>query len=199
MAHNNLFRNCEFQNNLSDITAYTGPNYFDNCIFGSATEVTYSGNPGTRGTIMSTNHDQTADNHQQWHEATGKIISDTSTRHTASGISWKGSPTSTVRTTTYPLRDILGTAYCPSGSTITITAWVRRDNTGLTCRLYVRDNQLGGPSTTQSASITAAINTWEQISVSWTASSSGVVEFEQHYFGGTTYNGWFDDVEVTYS
>jgi hypothetical protein len=199
MAHNNLFRNCEFQNNLADVVAYTGPNYFDNCTFGSATEVSYLGNPGTKATIMSTNHDQTADNHQQWHEASGKIISDTSTRHTASGISWKYSPLNTVRASTYPIRDIIGTLYAASGAVITVSVWVRRDNTGLTMTLYARDGQLGGPTTAQSASITAAINTWEQINISWTAGSSGVVEIEMLVYGGTTYNGWVDDLSVTYA
>lgn len=194
------FRKCQFIGSATaDVTFRQGPNYFDNCVFGGSVEVT-AGASQTRGqaVIYSTNHDQTANNHQQWHEV-GKIISDSTTRHTASGIAWKMSPTGTLRDSTYPLRTVISRVYCVSGVQTTVSAYFAKDHANISVGLFIRGGQLGGPaSDTTQLSTCGTGSTYESTptQIQWTPTSSGVVEIEAICYtsGSTTSNGWVDDV-----
>lgn len=200
----NYFSRCTFSGSVTaDVTARQGPQYFDNCLFGASSEV----NTSTflllgDCVIYSTNHDQTAGNHQQWHEG-GKIISDTSLRHTASGIAWKMSPTSTTRSSAYPLRTKIATVYCVSGTQTTVSAYFAKDHADISLGLRIRGGQLGGPSsdTTQTSSVGSG-SAYEATAtqIQWTPTSTGWVEIEAICYtaSSTTANGWVDDFGCVY-
>lgn len=159
-----------------------------------ATEVsTFS---GTNGTVFSQDHDTTVGNHQIFTDG-GLISSDTTTRHTASGICWKMSPTSAIRASGYPLFLSLAKVACVASSLVTVKAWMRRSNTGLTMRLVCKGGQIGGVTTDQVASMTAAADTYEELTITFTPSADGVVEIIAEAYGGTTYNGYVDDMTIT--
>lgn len=195
----NYFYNCTLHTPVTaNVTGRQGPQYFDNCLFMGSTEVTTSLFLTFGDTVLySTNHDQTAGNHQQWHEG-GKIISDATTRRTASGIAWKLSPTSTTRSSTYPLWTRIATVYCVSGTPVTVSAYFAKDHADISVGLRVRGGQLGGPSaTTTQLSTCGTGSTYETTAtqIQWTPTSSGVVEIEAICYtaSSTTANGWVDD------
>lgn len=146
--------------------------------------------------VLVTNHDQTADNHLQVY-GVGRIASESTVRHTASGIAWKFSPTSTNCIEDFPLKTKIAALAVESGKTITVKAWMRRSNTGISGKLLIRAGQIAGPATEQSASISAAADVWEELTVSWTTDKVGVVEVEASAWGGAVYNLYIDDMTIT--
>lgn len=131
----------------------------------------------------------------------GTIVSDTSQRHTASGIAWKFLPTSTNRSLAwYPLRLSVAKIVCTANVAKNVTIWTRRDNTNITGRLRVRALQLTGIPSDVTVDCAPTINTWTQSStLTFTPTESGVVELE-FLVGdgvGTTNSFWIDDLAVT--
>lgn len=128
----------------------------------------------------------------------GLATSQTAVRNTPSGYAWSLAPTSTTTvTSTYPLELKIASVAANGGSAVTISAYMRRTNTGLTMQLVCPGGQPYGPSTDTVASMTAAANTWEQVSISFTPTQNGVFDIYAYAYGGTTFTGYVDDLGVT--
>ena len=180
-----------------DYASSTVPYYYMyNCLFNDTIEVNLSNN--FAGIYMcSHKHDKTANNHKIFTDG-GLISSATDQRHTASGISWKIQPTSsTLRNSYRPLILSLAKVACAANSLVTIKAWMRRDNTGLTMRLVCKGGQIDGVSSNVVSAMTAAANTWEELTITFTPTEIGVVEITAEAWGGTTYSGWVDDMTIS--
>jgi hypothetical protein len=201
MGDNSLFtvNNIKTENNVSGGTSLglnTAPfSYLNNCLIDETTENTISSNTFSR--LASQNHDQTANNHKIFMDG-GLISSATDQRKTASGISWKLQPTSsTLRNSLRPITLSLAKVACAANSLVTIKAWMRRDNTGLTMRLVCKGGQLTGVTSDVVSAMTAAANTWEEETITFTPTETGVLEITAECWGGTTYSGWVDDMTIS--
>lgn len=167
-----------------------------NCIIGEATEFgVYSSNFNDTN-IYSENHDGTTNNHYIW-SSFGIIQSNTTTRHTGSGISWKMSPTVDSYNGAAPLRLSIAKIACTANNLVTVKAWMQRDSTSLTMSLFCPGGQLAGVSSNVTSSMTAAINTWEELTITFTPTEAGVIEIFALAYGGTTLNGYVDDMTIT--
>lgn len=127
----------------------------------------------------------------------GSVVSDTTTRHTASGISWRLKPTST--TTINNIRPItlsLAKIAVDANATITVKAYFQRDNSAITGTLVCRGRQIAGVDNDVTASLTTT-SAWEQLSISFTPTEKGAVEIIGIAYGGTTNSVYIDDLEVT--
>lgn len=144
------------------------------------------------GRIYSEKHDGTANNAQIFCDG-GLISQQASVVHGSAATAFKFSPTSTNRTVNYPLNLPIAQIAVGASTLVTVKAWMRRSNTGLTGRLVCKGGQIGGVSADVTASITAAADTWEEITITFTPSEAGVVEIEAQFYGGTTYNGYVSD------
>lgn len=127
----------------------------------------------------------------------GLIQSDSGTRHTASGISWKMSPTSGDRSATYPVKLSLARIAVLADLPVTVTAWFRRDNAGITGTLKCEGGQVAGVDDDVTISMSGIINTWEQLSITFNPTAQGVVEITALAYGGTSNNVWIDDMGVS--
>ena len=129
----------------------------------------------------------------------GTINSEASVRHTASGIAWKLSPTaaSPQVTSARPMYLPIAKIACASGSLVTASVWMRRTNTALTARLMCKAYQIAGVTSDVSTAMTAAVDTWEQIIITFTPTEVGVVELLAECWGGTTYSLYVDDFTVS--
>ncbi len=166
-----------------------------NCTFASSTPFTKPANGGDESSFYSINDGNVAN--ATVITGTGHVITQqTATRHTASGTAWKISPTSTNYTLTNPCRLQVAKFYVSASSLVTVSIWVQRDNTGLTLNL-VAPIQAGIIATEQSASAAAAINTWEQLTITFTPAVAGVVLIWVHASGGSTNSGYADDLTIT--
>jgi hypothetical protein len=124
------------------------------------------------------------------------VSSATDQRKTASGISWKIQPTSTNRSSGWPVVLSLAKVACAANSLVTVKAWMRRDNSGLTMRLVCKGGQIAGVTNDVTASVTTT-NAWEEETITFTPTEVGVVEITAEAWGGTTYSGWVDDMTIS--
>jgi len=119
-------------------------------------------------------------------------------RHTASGLAWKLSPlNATEITSSFPARVLLARLAVNASQLVTVSAWVMRDNTGLTSRLVCKGRQIAGVDNDVVATSSAGAGVYEQLSIVFTPSAAGVVEIEFQAYGGTTYNAYIDDLTIT--
>jgi len=146
--------------------------------------------------VYSHNHDNTAGNHKIFTDG-GLISAATDQRNTASGISWKLQPTSTARNSDYPLVLSLAKIAVAANSLVTVKAWMRRSNTGLTMRLVCKGGQIAGVASDVVSAMTAAANTWEELTITFTPTEAGVVEITAEAFGGSAFSGWVDDMTIS--
>lgn len=150
----------------------------------------------SNGRIFSHNHDVTANNHKIFMDG-GLIISDTgSDRHTPSGIAWKMSPTSANRSSAYPMELSLAKIACRANKLVTVRVWEKRTTGTITARLICKGGQIAGVPADVVATAAGADNTYEQISITFTPTETGVVEIMAQAYGGTTDSAWFDDMTI---
>jgi hypothetical protein len=195
-SNNNTIKSLSTSGNgTAGIFSDRGTNYLFNALIAEVTEVTgYVSFADSR--IFSNKHDQTADNHKIFTDS-GFIQSTTSVRHTASGIAWQLSPTSTNRASNYPLGLSIAKIAVAANSQVTVKAWFRRNNTGITGRLICRGKQIAGVDNDVYTDMTAAADTWEELTITFTPTEAGVVEIEAWAYGGTTYSVYVDDMTIT--
>ena len=128
----------------------------------------------------------------------GLATSQTAVRNTPSGYAWSLAPTSTSTVTSaFPLKLKIASVAANGGSAVTVSAYMRRTNTGLTMQLVCPANQPYGPATDTTASISAVADTWQQVSISFTPTQNAVFDIYVYVYGGTTFTGYVDDLEVT--
>lgn len=177
-----------------NMTSNFGNLYLRNCLINESGEVTAL--PASANiAVFSNKHDQVANNHKIF--ITGGLISSaTDQRHTASGISWKMQPTSSTRHSFFPLTLSLAKVACSANNLVTIKAWMYRDNAGLTMSLVCKGGQLAGVASDVTASVTTT-NAWEEKTITFTPTETGVVEITAEAWGGTTFSGWVDDTTIS--
>lgn len=146
--------------------------------------------------VFSHNHDNTAGNHKIFTDG-GLISAATDQRNTASGISWKLQPTSTIRSATYPLYLSLAKVAVAANSLVTVKAWMRRSSTALTMRLVCKGGQIAGVTSDVVSDMTASSNTWAEQTITFTPTEAGVVEITAEAYGGSIYSGWVDDMTIS--
>jgi len=153
------------------------------------------------GRVRFQNYNGTTDDHRVWFNSGSggaRFTSETSVRHTASGIAWKLSPVGTTfinsrNPAIFPLAKIL----CSASALVTVKVWLRRTSTGLTGTLHCSGGQIAGVANDVTDSIGAAIDTWEEQTITFTPSVVGVVEIEVRCYGGTSDSLYVDDLTVT--
>lgn len=192
----NIIRRITTSGNISAVlNIASGRNFFYNSTFGETTEVN-SNTAYSNSAIHSQDHDDISDNNWIFMYG-GTINSQTAVRYAASGIAWKMSPTNTARSSTFPLVLSIAKVACINDKLVTISCWMRRSNTGLTGSLVCRGGQIDGVASNVTSSMTAVADTWEQVSISFTPTESGVVEVEAWAYGGTTYSLYLDSMVIT--
>lgn len=180
-------------------------NYLKNFTINETTE--FSTTNGMNARLYSQNHDDTIYNHVIFTDL-GRISSETTVRNTASGLAWKLQPTGTSRDQYYPLVFSLAKVAVNANSLVSVACSMRRTNTGLAMQLVVPGTATPGapsdiiplagiPDAGVIGSMTAAANTWERVSLSFTPTESGVVEIFAYAYGGSTFTGYVDDLTIS--
>ena len=192
VAHTNDIASSSF--NILQVYAF-------NSIFASANEflLSVATNSNLTSFLKSHKHDQSSTTFKNVY-GYGVITSETTTRHTASGYSWKLDPSSATFKLILPGPTSFDTfkRFVGSGQTVTITAYVQKDGSynGNAPRLVMLGGIVGGIASDVTDSLTVGASTWEQLSVTGTATEDGFVEF---YFDcdGTAGNVYVDDIDYT--
>jgi hypothetical protein len=193
---NNCFVNGgSSSNNVSGVVApqaSASSLYLNNFTINEATEFS-SGIGG--GFLYSNRHDNTDNNSWIWQAGMGTINQQTAVVDSPATTAWQMRPTNTTNTTaTSPLMLKLGTVVCAASSLVTVTARMRRNNTGLTMRLICPGGQISGVATDVFSDMTAAINTWETVTITFTPTKPGAVNIYAYAFGGATLSGFVSNL-----
>lgn len=167
--------------------ASNGELYLNNFTINETTEV--SGLASGLRYLYSNRHDNTDGNNWVW-QGQGTVNQQAVVVDSPATTSWKMNPTTADATATSPLLLKLGTVVCAASTLVTVTARMRRSNTGLTMRLCCPGGQISGVANDVTADMTAAIDTWETVTITFTPSKAGAVDIYAYAFGGTTHSGY---------
>ena len=171
-----------------------GQLYLNNFTINEATEVDST---TVAGFVYANRLDDTDNNSWVFQPNIGTVNQQTTVVDSLATTSWRMRPTSTTASATSPVLLKLGTVVCAASSAVTVTARMRRDNTQLTMRLICPGGQITGVSTSVSSDMTAAANTWETVSITFTPTKAGAVDIYAHAFGGTTRSGYVCNLTAT--
>jgi hypothetical protein len=172
-----------------------------NPTFGTGTVYSTPGN-GFASVTFNNYGTVTTDHRTYFNTVTGSILSDTVTRHTPSGISWKmitgnaPSASNPGPSSTFPLTLPIAKIACNSSALVTASVWVYRSSTSLTTKLVCPGGQILGVTSDVSVSAVGAINTWEQLTITFTPTQQGVVELQVQCYGAAA-NVYVDDFSVS--
>lgn len=176
-------------NNVGGISYTNSPTlYLNNLTIAAATEFSSSGNTPAFF-AYSNRHDNTDGNNWVFQTA-GTVNQQTAVVDSPATTAWKMNPTYTYSSVNAPVQLKLGTVVCAASSLVTVTARMRRSDTGLTMRLACPGGQISGVSSTVYSDMTAAADTWETVTITFTPTKAGAVDIYAHAFGGTTYSGY---------
>jgi hypothetical protein len=185
-------------NNNTGITPTGIGNFFyiNNWVFSESTPIVAGGLANYDNSVfISVNHGGTADEHRIFTDG-GTIYSETSIRSTSNGIAWRLQPTSTIRSSIYPLVQPIKGIPVKANVAHTFSVQARRNNTGLTLNFGIPQQTIAG-ITAQEVSMTAAADTWQQLSLTVTPTRDAVVDLYVSAYGGTSWSGYWDSFTVS--
>lgn len=172
------------------------------CIFGEGDPTPAAGNGGNGNPdryVYLQNYNQVAGAHKAIGEG-GVIASATDRRAVASGVSWKFSPTSSIRHSLNPLKMSIMKLDCAANVPVSVTLMTNRDNTNVKGQIIVLGGQVAGIPSDIKVDCQPTINTWvESGALTFTPTEDAVVEVFFHVWDGvgTTNNFWIQKPTVT--
>jgi hypothetical protein len=154
--------------------------------------------------IVFNRYAKTADDHRVLIASAGSgqsIVTATDQRHTASDFAWKFVLNAYSETSEWSPNELpIAKVAVKASALVTAKLWVRRDDTAVNMRLFLPGGQIAGVASDVYTDASGSINTWEQLTISFTPTQAGVVELFCHMFGDYLSNeryGWCDDFSVT--
>lgn len=174
--------------------SFGGDMYLYNCVINEPVEFGNYGNCNSR--ISSINHDNTSGNYIIATDY-GIIRPQTSVRYSNNGYAWSLAPTNSLfRNSNYPLDLKIATIAVSANAQVTIKAWVRRTSLSLTMGLRIKGRQIAGVNNDITSYMTAAADTWQQITISFTPTEAGAVDILAECWGGSIFTGYIDDLTI---
>ena len=171
--------------------------YINTSSFGEATPITYSGTGYSSGRIIVQNYDGVAGDHRTFYSngtAGATVVADAATRHTSSGLSWKfTSQSATFVSSNFPIVFPVARVAVAANLFTTVRLYTRRAATTVTGTLRCRGGQLAGISADVTASSAAAIDTWEALTLTFTPTEAGVLEFDFLMYGAASVDLFIHD------
>ena len=128
----------------------------------------------------------------------GRLESDTTTRRTASGYSWKATMTNANASYGSGFYWDVAKVAVQANSQVNANIYVNRTGTGIHGGLKIAGGQLTGFASTESYCMGSA-GSWEQVTVSGTPTEDGIItiQADAYYDGNTSHVVYFDDFSVT--
>ena len=128
------------------------------------------------------------------------MFSESTVRYASTGIAWKISTTSTDYNASNPFSRVFIESFVSASTQVTASIWVRRTNTGMTVQLGALKDENDfdiGLTSDVITSMTAAADTWEQISISFIPPKAGKCKIRVFVYGGSTYSAYVDAPTIT--
>jgi hypothetical protein len=194
-AFSNSINGGSSSGHVGGVSLFSGQLYLNNFTINEATEVDST---TVAGFVYANRLDDTDNNSWVFQAGIGTVNQQTAVVDSPATTSWRMRPTSTTASATSPLLLKLGTVVCAASSAVTVTARMQRSvNTSLTMRLICPGGQITGVANDVFSDMTAAANTWETVSITFTPTKAGAVDIYAHAFGGTTFSGYVCNLTAT--
>lgn len=186
-------RGCTFNQNLNNVTGSTVGFYLDSCTFTDGFKVTAS--TGHSGYTFLTNIGNDPQLFRQFHFGYN-VISQAAVTDGSSKAVELSVTNASIRTQLAPARVLLATIAVLGGGPVTVTARARRSAVGA----FVAGIRVPGKGVQgvveQTSLASAAVNTWETLSVTFTPTVNGVVEL-WGFASGAVASAYFDNILVS--
>lgn len=169
--------------------------------FGEASPLSFSGSDYTSGRIIFQNFDGTSNDHRTYY-STGTngatVFADSTTRHSSSGLSWKFNIQSTTFiNSNFPVTFPVARIAVNANKQVTASLWCRRSSTSMNGTFRCRSGQIAGVTVDVEDSISAAIDTWQQLNLVFTPTEVGVIDLDFYCSGVTSQDLFIHDFTVT--
>ena len=128
------------------------------------------------------------------------MFSESTVRYVNSGLAWKLSTLTTDYNANKPFSRVFIESFVAASTQVTASIWVRRTNTGMTVQLGALKDENDvdiGLTSDVITSMTAAADTWEQISISFVPPKAGKCKIRVFVYGGSTYSAYVDAPTIT--
>lgn len=172
----------------------TGKLFLNNATINEATKITTSIEPGIFAYVSRFSTYKAL-----IHSNNAIVVQDSTAQlHGAASISWKHDPT-TAHNSDIPVVQPLQPFAVNGSALVTFKIWVYRTSTNVEGRVRLRGYVTPGVDADVTATITAAINTWQELTVTCTPSAAGVVQIdlESYSVNGSTGTVYFGDATVS--
>jgi hypothetical protein len=155
--------------------------------------------PDNRSTIYIHDKGGTAGAHEI-HTRVMKCATDTTTRHTASGYSWRfdygGS--GNAPSSSHPQEILVGRVAVAASSQVTASIWVYQFSVERAIKFVCKKDLMGVVGSEVSTNMTSAVSEWVKLELNVTPTKAGVIEFYVQNTSQSSSFGWFiDDFSVT--
>lgn len=172
-----------------------GINYFNAITINEATKAAFN-MPYSNARMCLHNLNGTTNNHWNYLEGGYITVETGAGRHTLSGIAWSLYPTSTTRTSNYPLTLSLAKIAVVANVLVTVQVWIYKSTNDTVSGISMLGGQIAGVSSNLNVSSTLTA-TWEQVTMTFTPTEAGVVEVSGYAYGDVNGYATFDDMTIT--
>ena len=148
--------------------------------------------------IYSKNHDNVSGNSKNFF-FNATIEPNTTTRNTASGVSWKTVINNgSTYTPASPLTFTLGKVVCAANAQVTVTLKVYRSSTNIFAGISVPANKSLGLSTASSSYCSGSAGAWETVTHTFTPTDAGAVTLDAAFYAtDASSQVYIDDISIT--
>lgn len=194
----NMLKDYVFANNAGNDVNLSNVSDFYECTLYNCVVTTVAISIPLGGRLGSQNHNQVAGSHKIF-GGSWTAITDTTTTHT-SPTAWKVTLSDATRMS--PLhcaRVPVGRLAVNASTLVTVTAYLRRDLTSVNAALAVPGGQIAGVDSNVTSILSAAVNTYAQVTLTFTPTEAGVVDVEFWVWNGASAssNAWVTDLTFT--
>lgn len=106
----------------------------------------------------------------------GNVLSQTTTRHTASGVAWQLNITNTGQNSNYPVYYPIARVACNANTAVTVKAWVKKSHaTDIAAQIAIKAYEIAGVNAEVSTTKASDTN-WEELTITFTPTVAGVAE-----------------------
>lgn len=193
------YYNCVLRNVSYFVLTNNGYNYFINPETNNLTALASSyGTYPFDGGVFVSNLNQSSTDHRQ-HRYYCTVVTDTSTRHSSQGFSWKITPlTASLWNADRPFRFRLPAQLFKANVKATVTAWLYKTSSNVVGQLVMPAGGIAGVTTDVTDTL-STLSTWTQLKIQFTPTQTVVAapEIWSYSTSGTTNSVWVDDVQFS--
>lgn len=169
--------------------------------FGEGSPLSFSGSDYSSGRIVFQNYNGTSDDHRTYY-STGTngatVFADSTTRHVENGLSWKFTvQNATFVNANFPVTFPIARIAVKAATEYQAAIWTQRTHTGAVGTFRCRGGQLAGIPNDVTASSGAAVDTWEQLVLTFTPTITGVIDLDFTMYGPAAEDVYIHDFTVS--